>query len=36
MVKPKVAPNKNLRDVEEIIILPEKLEDIWNELKQIL
>ena len=36
IVKQKAALIENLKDVEEIIILPEKREEILNELRQVL
>ena len=36
IVKQKAALIENLKDVEEIIILPEKREEILNELGQVL
>ena len=36
IVKPKHAIDKNLRNVEEIIILPEKAEEILNKLRRVL
>ena len=35
-MKSKPVPDENLRDVEEMIILPEKREEISNELRQVL
>ena len=35
-VKPKPVPDENSRNVEEIIIAPEKREEILNELRQVL
>ena len=35
MVKPKPNCDKNLREVEEIIIFPEKGEEILNELRKV-
>ena len=34
--KPKPVPDKNLRNVEQIIIPPEKRKEILNELRQVL
>ena len=31
-----VKPDENLRNVEEIIIPPEKIDEILNELRQVL
>ena len=36
IVKPKHAIDENPKNVEEIIILPEKREEIINELRQVL
>ena len=36
IVKPKPAPDENPINVEEIVIQPEKRDDILNELKQVL
>ena len=36
IVKQKAALIENLKDVEEIIIPPEKREEILNELRQVL
>ena len=35
-VKPKPVPNENLRGVNEVIITPEKREQILNEFRQVL
>ena len=35
-IKLKAMPDANSRDVEEIIIPPEKREEILNELRQVL
>ena len=35
-VKLKPVPDMNLRDIEEILILQEKREEILNELRQVL
>ena len=34
-MKPKIVPDENLREVEEIIIPPEKREEILIEARQI-
>ena len=36
IVKPKPVPDENSRNIEEIIIPPEKREEILNELRQEL
>ena len=36
IVKPKPLPAESSRNVKEIIILPEKREEILNELRQVL
>ena len=36
IVKPKPVPNMNLRNVGEIVIPPEKREEILNKLRQLL
>ena len=36
IVKPKPVPNANLRNVEEIVILPEKREEILDDIRQVL
>ena len=35
-MKPKPVPDENSRDVAEIVIPPEKREEILNELRQVL
>ena len=35
-VKPKPVPNENSRNAEEIVIQPEKKQEIWNKLRQVL
>ena len=36
IVKPKPVPDENSRDVEEVVILPGKNEEILNKLRQVL
>ena len=36
IVKPKTAPNENLKVVKKIIVTPENREEIVNELRQVL
>ena len=36
IVKPKLDPEANSRNVEEIVIPPEKRQEIINELRQLL
>ena len=35
-MKPKAVPNDNSRNVEEIVILPQKIQKILKELKNVL
>ena len=35
-MKPKPVPDENSRDVEEVVILPGKNEEILNKLRQVL
>ena len=35
-MKPKPVPNDNSRNVEEIVILPQKIQKILKELKNVL
>ena len=34
-MKPKLVPYENLRNLEEVVISPEKRQEILNELRQV-